>query len=1771
MAVTKGQPTAIPIQEVNKNLQKEISEKQQAMDDYSIKKYLYDQAKVDTEKSTLFDKTLGTPIRALKDLASPITMDESSYVKDEKGNKVFLPTYNELKQEKVRNDTKGLLGFGQDIVYSGTKILGASALDAATLGVGGKALYWTDMATDNYKNVINQGYSKEQAFLNAAINTGSEFLTEKLLGGFSRKLTGGEASQLENVFANKLTKLTRNPKISRLIGSMGSEGVEEFTQEFLSALYDKITLGEDKDIDKLVEDAFYSGLIGAGTSGFVNVASGNREGKAAQLNTDYINSRIDKMESLKENTSSKNIKTKLDETINKAQEYVNAPFGKDVNKVSEELDASDREIAPMLKAEETAKIREKQQNNINTLPQVENVAEQPKTIEKTTPQQVTTKTVDTVPEGWIKTEGATTAPKGYTWYNNGKSRFGGEYQNVLVKDTATQPATQEVTQKITPQQSLSEVRNFEDMGNKKINAYQYDNPEVKPYFQQTAKEMLTDLKDATKAERYMTEDGEFGGVKRNVVSDIAELLDGENGVKYSYKQIEDGLNAIIEDNGAENKAVAKRIEFYLDQRLRNGYKDSLGYDIPANKDYLSMLENNQRNTQYKERLLRITKNMAEGTELTKEQFLNKWYDKKTYDELGLSKSDIESIYDNANKKVKTTNLAEKTENIDKRLEKYKYNNLTVEQKNKIIELKNSLERANQAVDKMFANDKKQAEKVKYGQIMQTEAQIREIIQGDSFDLIENGLTSNELQKKLDKENSNYIGKPVLVDGQKGKILSSTYGNYKIQLDNGDVVTKKKDGFEALNKVPKNVSEVNRVTFKPNESTQQNLKSNTQVDTGVSIGNKPVTMKIPADSKPNKLGQYIPKNGFSKIEKGKIGDSNFYKNVTERADFIKNEVREKIKNDNSIKHYKKVTNEESMQMAFDDLNTRGTEAIADFFNNNKELTSKDTAMGWLLIEQSQENGDYDFSNQVLRKMRSNATKLGQAEQMYNYYARLTPEGMYRWCGDQLLRAEEIFEKNKTKKWIENNKDRWQLNGEETEFIKSQMEKVQKLNQMNDNDTATIEVKGKQKQVSVERAKQVEIAKVQAMIENKLPPEKGQALNAWMRIAMLGNLKTIGTRNPLGNAALRPINDVGDFFASLADVAISKKTGVRTKGNLNLKAQLKGAKQGGSNSIQDFLIGIDTKNPKGNRFEVGSGKSFNERHQGIGKVLNPLAKLGNKADSYVSFLLDLGDRPFYNAAYRQSLENQMKLNKIDNVDNIPDWIKNNAEQEALERTYQDDNNYTSAVVDIRKAMNKFNVKGYGLGDVIIPFAKTPANITKAIVDYSPAGFVSALTKGNQLRKAINNGQFTPEMQHTFVNQLGKATAGTILYAIGAALANSGVITGGADEDKDVADFMRNTLGIQPYSIKIGDKTFTYDWAQPVASGFAIPADIKKSIDDAKNGEVDLEYIIHKSFSTAGSILLEQSFLQGIKDVLGGYGDPLDNLMSEIEGLPARAIPTLFQQITTYLDSTKRMSYGNEGLKNVKSQAIAKTPFAKSLPVYRNSMGKEIKMYGGKNTFFNVFLNPANYSEGNASDSAKEIYRVYQATNDKTILPRLVDSSMKNEDGTKLTNQQKSNFLKISGNIIEKNVAELLNDKEYNNMSDEDKAQVIKSIVDYGYNKARKEITGHKLSSAYSKAEQAENSGYAIADYYISKKVNKKTKTSTSNNNNRYQELADKGISGRVYDDFKAFVSTAKGESNSGGLSKKEKIINYIENLPLTEQQKQTLYQDYIDNQGIFTYYK
>lgn len=143
-----------------------------------------------------------------------------------------------------------------------------------------------------------------------------------------------------------------------------------------------------------------------------------------------------------------------------------------------------------------------------------------------------------------------------------------------------------------------DTRDIDEVGNRKVKAYQYENPEVRPYFQQEAQNMMWDLNNTIKGERsfndqlYYDSNGEQGffGTTRQTTEAIAYLKDKYG---YSYAQIEKGLNDIIEDNGKENNAVAKRIEFMLDERLREGYTTSDGIPIPPNEEYIKFLEEKQ--------------------------------------------------------------------------------------------------------------------------------------------------------------------------------------------------------------------------------------------------------------------------------------------------------------------------------------------------------------------------------------------------------------------------------------------------------------------------------------------------------------------------------------------------------------------------------------------------------------------------------------------------------------------------------------------------------------------------------------------------------------------------------------------------------------------------------------------------------------------------------------------------------------------------------------------------------------------------------------------------------------------------------------------------------------------------------------------------------------------------------------------------------------------------------------------------------------------------
>lgn len=161
----------------------------------------------------------------------------------------------------------------------------------------------------------------------------------------------------------------------------------------------------------------------------------------------------------------------------------------------------------------------------------------------------------------------------------------------------TQPSAETSTQRSQGVQIPVQERTWQDAGNRKVNAFQYDHPELRPYYAEAARALKYDLASSTKGERFPIFDANstsgkdiigYTGTKRSVTEPIAQALDNAN---LSYAQIDKAIDDLIADNGQENYAAAKKLELVLDDMLTNGYTDSNGYTVPPNQEYIAARDN----------------------------------------------------------------------------------------------------------------------------------------------------------------------------------------------------------------------------------------------------------------------------------------------------------------------------------------------------------------------------------------------------------------------------------------------------------------------------------------------------------------------------------------------------------------------------------------------------------------------------------------------------------------------------------------------------------------------------------------------------------------------------------------------------------------------------------------------------------------------------------------------------------------------------------------------------------------------------------------------------------------------------------------------------------------------------------------------------------------------------------------------------------------------------------------------------------------------------
>lgn len=623
-----------------------------------------------------------------------------------------------------------------------------------------------------------------------------------------------------------------------------------------------------------------------------------------------------------------------------------------------------------------------------------------------------------------------------------------------------------------------------------------------------------------------------------------------------------------------------------------------------------------------------------------------------------------------------------------------------------------------------------------------------------------------------------------------------------------------------------------------------------------------------------------------------------------------------------------------------------------------------------------------------------------------------------------------------------------------------------------------------------AYQQRIALANKIVADKMPKKMGEQLMNARKLSMMLSVKSL-VRNVVTPTIGHTVNLAKSSVGSVLDSIVTdmytyngEKLG-KTMGNIT-KAERK--------DIQPFINKAVEKAKLENRLGITTQDGANLEYQRdpfnsdsiIGKVGNRIAKT-------VYGTLNIPDQYFYARYFEGSLQYQMRAN---NVNEPTAEMIAIATRDANEHTYKNKNSrlYKKSM-EIINMLNKADIDGFRLGDVLAPFILTPANLASLAVHYSPVGAIDAIQKGKKFKSMLDDGKVSKEdvliAKHEFVNSMSQATVGSLMFVAAHVLAKAGLTTGDEDEDKETAEFMKS-VGFKPYSFKIGGKYITYDWAQPYTTPMAIMSEYER----LRNKD-DLEMNIFDEFKqlrkVARDSILQQTALDTIKTLFAGdgYGDDdfEDRLWDTVASLPASFIPGIVKQTADFIDPNQKQVYDENPLKYGINQILNGTPLLKSmLEDKTNVLGDVPQKYTGISDnpiirLFDVYVNPTNVgSDTSKQYLTKELLDVYNHTGVDSILPTRVKTVISyTVDGKKmdikLTTSQRNEIIGKTGKNLSNAISELLLNDTYVGLDYDEKAELLKTLGSYARDKAI-------VDSGYAKGYAPTNGDYATINKYMSK---------------------------------------------------------------------------------------
>lgn len=621
-----------------------------------------------------------------------------------------------------------------------------------------------------------------------------------------------------------------------------------------------------------------------------------------------------------------------------------------------------------------------------------------------------------------------------------------------------------------------------------------------------------------------------------------------------------------------------------------------------------------------------------------------------------------------------------------------------------------------------------------------------------------------------------------------------------------------------------------------------------------------------------------------------------------------------------------------------------------------------------------------------------------------------------------------------------------------------------------------------------------------IAHQIKPSLGQTLNAWRYLSMLGNVRT-HIRNILGNTLMTMGKVSKDIMATGMEHFLIKD-GQRTKG-FNAK-EWRELKDFARNDLKEMLSIL-----KGNgKYEIQEKiRDEIQYFRGIFKPIQAAYNFNNKA-------LDFEDTVFLGFHYKNALKSYLIANHV-TANDLQVMNKQTEEtlqkarayaiREAQKATFRDE----SAVAREINKLSRRNPVSHFIVEAIMPFKGVPINITKRAIEYSPIGYaiaaMDALKAGGYLEvKDYDRGDFN---KGRVADDVAAATVGTVMLMLGVYLFRAGLLWGNGDDD-DAAKYLRKAMGQQDFSIKIGDNSYTINWAAPLVVPMFAGASLEEALENAaeNDGSVDSDAVFNiviDTLASAADPVMEMT-------VLSGFNDLMENIQRSNDGYDedkkinwgtalaesvtwnylSQFVPTLSGQISNIVEQDARSTYYDQsspmntlrqkGIQKILNKIPGLRPMAKAIMdsdvidddsrmgamvdfIYRNA-GTEYLDSWGENvsgsdswimrTLYNMFS--PGYAAVLKDDAVgREIVSLYDRLGyedgEKAIPPRFSGRfNIENEDGSTtprtLTRDEWENAEKYFGTQAHTFLNGFIRSSSYKSMTDLQKAKALQSVYTY-----------------------------------------------------------------------------------------------------------------------------